>query len=64
MVGQVVQQGALIAKVYDLDKLTVEIPTPEKEIADIHVGSRGRLQGQGLPQPDVPRHRHVDRHHG
>lgn len=49
MVGQVVQQGALIAKVYDLDKLTVEIPTPEKEIADIHVGQEVAFKARAYP---------------
>jgi len=49
MVGQVVQQGALIAKVYDLDKLTVEIPIPEKEIADIHVGQEVAFKARAYP---------------
>ena len=49
MVGQVVQQGALIAKVYDLDKLTVEIPIPEKEIADVRVGQEVAFKARAYP---------------
>jgi hypothetical protein len=49
MVGQVVQQGALIAKVYDFEKLTVEIPVPEKEIADVRVGQDVAFKARAYP---------------
>jgi len=49
MVGQVVQQGALIAKVYDLEKLTVEIPVPEKDIADVRVGQEVAFKARAYP---------------
>jgi multidrug resistance efflux pump len=49
MVGQVVQQGALIAKVYDLEKLTVEIPISEKEIADVREGQEVAFKARAYP---------------
>jgi multidrug resistance efflux pump len=49
MVRQVVQKGALIARVYDLKKLTVEIPVPEKEIADVRVGQAVAFKVQAYP---------------
>lgn len=49
MERQVVQKGALIAKVYDLKKLTVEIPIPEKEIADVQTHQRVAFKAQAYP---------------
>jgi multidrug resistance efflux pump len=49
MKGQAVQKGALIAKVYDMKKLTVEIEIPEKEIADIKVGQKVAFRAQAYP---------------
>jgi multidrug resistance efflux pump len=49
MAGQVVQKGALIAKVFDLQKLTVEIAVPESEIADVQVGQRVALKVRAYP---------------
>src|SRR5207247_3995950 len=47
------QQGARIAKDYDIDKLTVEIPIPEKEIADIHVGQEVAFKARAYPNRTV-----------
>jgi multidrug resistance efflux pump len=49
MAGQVVQKGALIAKVFDLRKLRVEIAVPESEIADIKVGQSVILKVRAYP---------------
>ena len=49
MAGQVVQKGALIAKVFELRKLTVEIAVPESEIADIKVGQEVALKVRAYP---------------
>ncbi len=49
MVRQVIQKGALIARVYDLKKLTVEIAIPEKEIADVRVGHAVAFKVQAYP---------------
>ena len=49
MVGQMVQKGALIAKVYDLKKLTVEIAIPEKEVAEVRVGQPVGLKARAYP---------------
>jgi putative peptide zinc metalloprotease protein len=49
MAGQVVQKGALIAKVFELRKLTVEIPVPESEIADVKVGQEVALKVRAYP---------------
>jgi multidrug resistance efflux pump len=49
MAGQVVQKGALIAKVFDLQKLTVGIAVPESEIADVQVGQRVALKVRAYP---------------
>ena len=49
MAGQVVQKGALIAKVFELRKLTVEIAVPESEIADVKVGQKVALKVRAYP---------------
>jgi len=49
MAGQVVQRGALIAKVFELRKLTVEIAVPESEIADVKVGQKVALKVRAYP---------------
>jgi multidrug resistance efflux pump len=49
MAGQVVQKGALIAKVFDVGKLTVEIAVPESEIADVRVGEKVSLKVRAYP---------------
>ncbi|MEW5798528.1 MAG: HlyD family efflux transporter periplasmic adaptor subunit [Bacteroidota bacterium] len=49
MERQVVQKGALIAKVYDMKKLTVEIPIPEKEIADVKINQHVAFKAQAYP---------------
>ena len=49
LVGQVVQKGALIAKVYELKKTTVEIAVPENEIPDVKVGHRVVLKVRAYP---------------
>jgi multidrug resistance efflux pump len=46
---QDVQKGALIAKVYDLQQLAVEIAVPEKEIADVTVGQHVAFKAQAYP---------------
>jgi putative peptide zinc metalloprotease protein len=49
MAGQVVQKGALIAKVFELRKLTVEIAVPESEIADVKVGQEVAFKVRAYP---------------
>lgn len=49
MAGQVVQKGALIAKVFDMEKLTVDIAIPENELADVHVGQTVDLKARAYP---------------
>jgi putative peptide zinc metalloprotease protein len=49
MRGQVVQKGALIAKVFDMQKLTVNIAIPEKELAEVRVGQAVALKAQAYP---------------
>jgi len=46
---QFVPKGALIAKVYDLEKLTVEIAVPEREVADVNVGQPVALKARAYP---------------
>jgi len=46
---QLVSKGALIAKVYELKKVTAEIVVPEKEIADIKVGQEVALKARSFP---------------
>jgi len=49
MAGQEVQPGALIAKVYDLRKLAVEVAIPEREIADVRVGQPVAFKARAYP---------------
>jgi len=49
MRGQLVTKGALIAKVYDVNTVTVQITIPEKEIADVHVGQGVVLRSRAYP---------------
>lgn len=49
LAGQVVQKGALIAKVFELQKTTVEIAVPENEIPDVKVGQRVVLKVRAYP---------------
>ena len=49
LVGQVVQKGALIAKVFELKKTTVEIAVPENEIPDVKVGQKVVLKVRAYP---------------
>lgn len=47
--GQVVLKGALIAKVFELQKTTVEIAVPENEIPDVKVGQKVVLKVRAYP---------------
>jgi putative peptide zinc metalloprotease protein len=47
--GQAVKKGDLIAEVYEMRRLTIEINVPEKEIADVHVGQRIVLKARAFP---------------
>lgn len=49
LAGQVVQKGALIAKVFELRKTTVEIAVPENEIPDVKVGQKVVLKVRAYP---------------
>jgi multidrug resistance efflux pump len=49
-IGQNVNKGDLIAKVYELKNVEAEIAIPEKEIADIRMGARVLLKAQAFPQ--------------
>jgi multidrug resistance efflux pump len=49
LVGQVVQKGALIAKVFELQKITVQIAVPENEIPDVQVGQKVVLKVRAYP---------------
>jgi putative peptide zinc metalloprotease protein len=49
MERQVIQKGALIAKVYEVKTLTVEIAVPEKEMAEIRVGQKVVLKARAYP---------------
>ncbi|HEX2712517.1 MAG TPA: efflux RND transporter periplasmic adaptor subunit [Candidatus Acidoferrales bacterium] len=49
MTHQLVKKGDLVAKVYDLDTVTVEIPVPEKEIADVRIGQSVVLRARAYP---------------
>jgi putative peptide zinc metalloprotease protein len=46
---QLVQKGALLAKVYNFKILTVEIAVPEKEIAEIQIGLPVAFKAQAYP---------------
>jgi multidrug resistance efflux pump len=49
MMRQMVQRGDLIAKVHELDTVTVEVTVPEKEIADVHTGQSVALKVRAYP---------------
>ena len=49
MMRQAVTKGALIAKVYDFKKLTVEIAVSEKDIADVKVGQKVAFKARAYP---------------
>jgi len=51
-IGQNVNKGDLIAKVYELKTVEAEIAIPEKEFADIRMGQRVLLKAQAFPQED------------
>jgi multidrug resistance efflux pump len=50
MVGQVVKEGDLIAKVYEMKTVEVETPVSEKDIADIKVGDKVALKARAFPE--------------
>ena len=50
MVGKVVKEGDLIAKVHDLKSVEVESPVSEKDIADIKVGDIVALKARAYPE--------------
>jgi multidrug resistance efflux pump len=49
MRGQLVTQGALIAKVYDFTVVRAQLIVSEKEIADVHVGQPVALRVRAYP---------------
>ncbi len=49
MLYQTIQKGALVAKVHNARKLTVEIPISEKEIADVAVGQTVAFKARAYP---------------
>jgi len=49
-IGQYVKKGDLIAEVYDLRTVKAEISVPEKEIADVKLGSRIALKVRAYPE--------------
>ena len=49
LAGQVVLKGALIAKVFELQKTTVEIAVPENEIPDVKIGQKVVLKVRAYP---------------
>ena len=49
MTHQLVKKGDLIAKVYDMQTMTVEIAVPEKEIGDVEVGQKVLLRALAYP---------------
>jgi multidrug resistance efflux pump len=49
LAGQVVPKGALIAKVFELQKTTVQIAVPENEIPDVKVGQKVVLKVRAYP---------------
>ena len=49
LAGQVVLKGALVAKVFELKKTTVEIAVPENEIPDVKVGQKVVLKVRAYP---------------
>jgi multidrug resistance efflux pump len=48
-VGEAVKKGDLIAKVHEMKTVTVEIAVPEKEIADVSLGSKVVLKARAYP---------------
>jgi multidrug resistance efflux pump len=49
MRGQLVPQGALIAKVYDFRTVRAQLIVSEKDIADVHVGQPVALRARAYP---------------
>lgn len=49
MRGQLVTQGALIAKVYDFSTVRAQLVVSEKDIADVHVGQPVALRVRAYP---------------
>jgi multidrug resistance efflux pump len=49
LVGQLVKKGDLIAKVYDLKRVTAHISISEREIAGVHVGQKVSLRARAYP---------------
>jgi len=50
MVGKVVKEGELIAKVHELKAVEVETPVSEKDIADVKVGDQVALKTRAYPE--------------
>ena len=50
MVGQVVKEGDLIAKVHEMKAVEVETPVSERDIADIKVGDKVALKARAFPE--------------
>jgi putative peptide zinc metalloprotease protein len=48
-VGEHVNKGDLIAKVFELDRITPEVTVPEKEIADVRAGQKVVLKARAFP---------------
>lgn len=49
MLGQAIQKGALVAKVYDFKRLMVEIAVSEKDISEIRVGQEVAFKARAYP---------------
>jgi multidrug resistance efflux pump len=49
-VGEHVNQGDLVAKVFDVSTVTAEIAVPEVEISDVRVGQQVELRARSFPQ--------------
>ncbi|HEV8199638.1 MAG TPA: efflux RND transporter periplasmic adaptor subunit [Candidatus Polarisedimenticolia bacterium] len=49
-VGEHVNKGDLIAKVYDVTTVTAEIAVPEKEISDVRIGQRVEIRARSFPR--------------
>jgi putative peptide zinc metalloprotease protein len=47
---QLVKKGDLIAKVHELQTITVLIAVPEREIADVRIGQRVRVKVRAFPE--------------
>jgi len=50
LIGQVVKEGDLIAKVHEMKTLEVQTPVSEKDIADIKVGDPVALKARAFPE--------------